>query len=440
MCSFQTVHVVSKSRNSRLCKGKPTPVSLILHSLSGFNDYNIGGREMAPALTDNRQDNLSRWLVFTSRFLVMFFLTGSVKTGGILFNSISGETSGTLAGFILLLPYALGRLCGIGFACLLLPVAVCMKDHFREDFASVMPLSMMGSFAGMIAVPPFMELCHVAYGDDGTFILFGALCLHLIPCGLLLRKPRFIVSANNDKLNESDDEHETIELLHNLDNGDENNQNVDTRWMQRLKTGIKKYYLLLISPVFVLFFIVSNTRKLPADGWTLFLIPHTIEIGFTSSEAAQTASIGGLAGMFGRVIASLSFKCQISPILVITFYYFINGVVFIIKEVFSSFQGSLALQFITSAINACFLSAQSGMIAGLLTYIVEPDNYKDAFGLLDFGNGILALMAGITPGYILDHTGHLNRAFILFGVISILNGTLMVVLWTLLHFKRKRSN
>ncbi|XP_071820199.1 monocarboxylate transporter 12-like isoform X3 [Apostichopus japonicus] len=418
----------------------------------------------------------------------MFFLTGSVKTGGILFNSISGETSGTLAGFILLLPYALGRLCGpissillnffsyrvlgtfggflvglgyiliglfanttvllivfslisgIGFACLLLPVAVCMKDHFREDFASVMPLSMMGSFAGMIAVPPFMELCHVAYGDDGTFILFGALCLHLIPCGLLLRKPRFIVSANNDKLNESDDEHETIELLHNLDNGDENNQNVDTRWMQRLKTGIKKYYLLLISPVFVLFFIVSNTRKLPADGWTLFLIPHTIEIGFTSSEAAQTASIGGLAGMFGRVIASLSFKCQISPILVITFYYFINGVVFIIKEVFSSFQGSLALQFITSAINACFLSAQSGMIAGLLTYIVEPDNYKDAFGLLDFGNGILALMAGITPGYILDHTGHLNRAFILFGVISILNGTLMVVLWTLLHFKRKRSN
>ncbi|PIK54408.1 hypothetical protein BSL78_08684 [Apostichopus japonicus] len=269
----------------------------------------------------------------------MFFLTGSVKTGGILFNSISGETSGTLAGFILLLPYALGRLCGIGFACLLLPVAVCMKDHFREDFASVMPLSMMGSFAGMIAVPPFMELCHVAYGDDGTFILFGALCLHLIPCGLLLRKPRFIVSANNDKLNESDDEHETIELLHNLDNGDENNQNVDTRWMQRLKT----------------------------DGWTLFLIPHTIEIGFTSSEAAQTASIGGLAGMFGR-------------------------------KVFSSFQGSLALQFITSAINACFLSAQSGMIAGLLTYIVEPDNYKDAFGLLDFGNGILALMAGITPG------------------------------------------
>ena len=43
----------------------------------------------------------------------MFFLTSSVKTGGILFTTVvSEDVTGAMSGFILILPYAVGRLSG----------------------------------------------------------------------------------------------------------------------------------------------------------------------------------------------------------------------------------------------------------------------------------------------------------------------------------------
>lgn len=66
-----------------------------------------------PASNLDRDILTQKWLVFIARFVVMFFLTGSVKIGGILFNNIaSGDMSGALTGFMLILPYAIGRLCG----------------------------------------------------------------------------------------------------------------------------------------------------------------------------------------------------------------------------------------------------------------------------------------------------------------------------------------
>lgn len=284
-----------------------------------------------------------------------------------------------------------------------------MKEHFGEDFASVMPLSMIGTYVSVATIPPIMEICRVSYGEKGTFVIFGAICWHLIPCGLLLRKPtssqksRQMLSSRETDEDEEEEEGaaEEIELLRKGDDGGDGLEITDrdepetSSWRQRILSSLIGVFRLFLNPIFLLFFIVSNTRKIPADGWTLFLIPHTIEMGFTPSEAATVASVGGLAGIVGRLLASISFSAKVSPILMFSLYYFLNGIIFIVKEMFDDV---LSIQFVGSAFNGCLLSAQSGMIAGLLSHILEPDDFKDTFGVLDFGNGVLALMAGIIPG------------------------------------------
>ncbi|KAJ8025481.1 hypothetical protein HOLleu_33049 [Holothuria leucospilota] len=369
----------------------------------------------------------------------MFFLTGSVKIGGILFNGVVSETmSGAMTGFILILPYAIGRLSGkqtfwrirrggglqtkkkiiiiiiiiiqtstwnfsgFGFGCLLLPVSLCLKDHFRDEFPSVMPLSMAGSYAGITVIPPLMELCRQAYGTEGTCVIFGALNWHLIPCGLLLRKPSRCETGAHSKIYDEDEGEEEIildekEIIRNRDTTVQEDGNGVT-WCEKIRSDMKKNLFLFADIIFSIFFFVANARKLPADGWTLFLIPHTIEKGFPSITAAQVASVGGITGIIGRFIASASFKINFSPLLIYAIYFYLNGVIFILMEWIQWLSESLIAQYVASAFNGCLLSAKSGMTPGLLVYILDESSFRTAYGLLDFGNGVLSLMAGFLPG------------------------------------------
>ncbi|XP_071828525.1 monocarboxylate transporter 12-like isoform X2 [Apostichopus japonicus] len=443
-----------------------------------------------------------KWLVFIARFVVMFFLTGSVKIGGILFNNIaSGDMSGALTGFMLILPYAIGRLCGpitsvlltfcsfrligtiggvlvglgyvliglvasspilhimfsiiagLGFACLLLPASLCLKEHFKDNYPAIMPLSMMGSYVGITILPPIMDLCRIAYGDSGTYIIYGALCWNLIPCGLLLCSP---VSSREDQelkmVDESHDDiddeltegyeeegYEEVEQREEGENLSHHSGTTTNSFVQSAYLNLKEYVLLFTNVWFCIFFVLGNLRKIPADGWTLFLIPNVIEQGFFSVQAATVASIGGFTGILGRVIAFYSFKVRLSPIFLYSVYYFVNGITFILMQGVPWLAQEYVPQFFGSAINGCLLSIQSGMTPGILVFIIESRYYKTAYGLLDFGNGVLTLVAGVVPGIFLDINGSFTFAFYLFGIISLFDGFLAMTLWILVRRRRMEN-
>lgn len=303
---------------------------------------------------------------------------------------------------------------------------MCLKEHFKEDYPAVMPLSMMGSYVGITVLPPLMEVCRLAYGSKGTYLIFGALCWNLIPCGLLLQSPsvtepenyqlvKEMKRSNDEDDNEQSDEEEEGDVMEREDSDNSLKKMIRNKNANAALSVIAEQMGVFKSGFFCLFFFVANMRKIPADGWTLFLIPHLIKRGLNSFQAAEVASVGGMMGVVGRVIACLSFKTNISPFILYGLYYLLNGVAFFMMEAFPRMADGFVPQLFGGGLNGCLLSIQSGMTPGILVFITEPQHYKTAYGILDFGNGVLTLIAGTVPGeyhiYSLHSTKYRHKSY-----------------------------
>ncbi|XP_071847900.1 uncharacterized protein [Apostichopus japonicus] len=319
-------------------------------------------------------DNKRKCSAFVARFFVTFFLTGSIKFGAVLFDPVStndGFTS-ALTGLLFILPYATSRLLGpginqlmnyfsprflaslggfifgagyvcsglcplcplylsifltmsgMGLACMLLPTVLCLKSSFGDNFRAIMPIAMLGSFAGVAVIPTVTVYVLNSYGTSVCFILFGASAWNLVPCGLLLqadhlRKENFKSeminlqqksyhdppSLRDDPTVPQEDTLKSAKDCHGISGA-----------IKSLLTNFEGSMKQLANLNFVMFFIVANVRKIPNDAWMLYLIPHTIARGLSPTSAATVGSIGGIGGLLGRLVASISFKTTRSiPIL-----------------------------------------------------------------------------------------------------------------------------
>lgn len=300
----------------------------------------------------------------------------------------------------------------MGLACMLLPTVLCLKSSFRDNFRAIMPIAMLGSFAGVAVIPTVTVYVLNSYGTSVCFILFGASAWNLVPCGLLLqadhlRKENFKSEMINlqqksyhDPASLRDDptvpQEETLKSAKDC--------HAITGAIKSLLTNFVGSMKQLANLNFVMFFIVANVRKIPNDAWMLYLIPHTIARGLSPTSAATVGSIGGIGGLLGRLVASISFKTTRSiPILLFSMYFILNGMIFIGMEIWGYSLDLSGLLYVASFLNGTFLSAQSGMVAGVLHLLVTPENYLLAFATIDAGNGVWALLAGYGPGkYICD--------------------------------------
>ncbi|KAJ8032038.1 hypothetical protein HOLleu_25446 [Holothuria leucospilota] len=146
---------------------------------------------------------------------------------------------------------------------------------------------------------------------------------------------------------------------------------------------------------FILFFLTANLRKFSANSWTLFLIPFLQEMGVDINRAVFMAAVGGIGGGIGRLMAAVSFRLQCaSPINIFAMYYMFSALIFFVNGFSSNCFYLTACAFVSGLL----ISAKAGMTSGILLEITGPEEFRQAFSLIQLGCGINALLAGFLSG------------------------------------------
>ncbi|KAJ8040614.1 Monocarboxylate transporter 12 [Holothuria leucospilota] len=422
---------------------------------------------------------IPKWIgSFLSLFMVNAFLMGSGKLFGVFFRQLSSQLglNGSVSGLIFVIPSAVSHImsplvgtlfarfscrqlgtcggfllgsnfiliglfatnwmhflllavgAGVGFGLLFFPAVISLHSLAGDNFLILMPLASTGSCFGVAVLPVISELFLQQYGLHAAFYLFGALAWHTIPCSLLLdSKPvRGAEKVIDHEVNRDAVQRDGQNIASTQDDG-------IFKIAFKFLITVGKQFRMFRYTLFVIIFIATNIRRFVSDTWTLFLIPHNVEMGLEKTTAVVVASFGGVGGIIGRLLAAVAFTktCAMSPLGALTVYYVLCGISFVAFEVVTN----VYYFYFCSFCNGLLLSAQSGMIAGIIAEVFEPPDFRDAFGLIDFGCGVFSLVSGYIAGGVYDLTGSFKMLFRISALVSVVSASLIVVVIIL----RKRS-
>lgn len=257
-----------------------------------------------------------------------------------------------------------------------------------------MPLATLGSYCGIVLLPGVVNIFHQTYGLRAAFCLFGAMCLNTIPCGLVL------VGGKNNQSPEMVTESDNKIKSDNTETLNQTNKKRDmcynVKWGQLFQRVFLDQFALFLDPTFTIFFITANTRRFPADTWTLFLIPYNQEHGLSITDAVLVSSFGGLGGIIGRLTVAALFRAThiISPLTLFAIYYCLNGIVFASFSLWNNFIFLIICGFSSGVL----LSVLGSSVAGIVVELSTPEKFGRTLGVVQLGCGISSILAGFLSG------------------------------------------
>ena len=92
----------------------------------------------------------------------------------------------------------------MGMAMLISPNEVLVGKYFRKRRSLALALAKCGVSLGNMATPPLITFLLDQYGLSGTLLLYGAVCLHSVPAGMLLRPTSFYSKRHRRRQRVSD--------------------------------------------------------------------------------------------------------------------------------------------------------------------------------------------------------------------------------------------
>ncbi|XP_030844444.1 uncharacterized protein LOC105445778 isoform X2 [Strongylocentrotus purpuratus] len=206
-----------------------------------------------------RGKNVSNWkwgyVIVLCKSIMMFFESGIAKSFGVLISEIVGRLDASYAsvGLVCSLPSTImmlscpvitfillrynhrvvamfgGIICavglgacafatstivfglclafsGIGRACVFHANTLLINDYFPEKFVLMNSLSYYGSMVGIMVLPIITDRSLEAYGYTWTFLILGAIKLHVVACAAALRRPfskDIVITKRKDSSNDS---------------------------------------------------------------------------------------------------------------------------------------------------------------------------------------------------------------------------------------------
>ena len=125
-----------------------------------------------------------------------------------------------------------------------------------------------------MVMPLLTQLFIDVYGWRGALLLIGGLNFHLIVCGALLQATTAVERNDVSEIPQTDRKH------------------IDTN------LGLN----LLKSMEFVSLMSVAIGSGYTIIGWTMYIVPHALDVGFEPYDAALLATVGGIGYVVGTVI------------------------------------------------------------------------------------------------------------------------------------------
>ncbi|XP_071826445.1 monocarboxylate transporter 7-like [Apostichopus japonicus] len=357
---------------------------------------------------------------------------------------------------------------GIGFGLINISTVVPLKESFGTSFATAYAVTGLAANVGIAVLPFLLKYLMGSFGDRTGMLIFGALSWTLIVTGAMLPsnkngkeekvKEDYSLANEDDALDDIDeepeketnlDEAERIETLttsdkltnfevsdmrrrpyERIENGD--NTNCDVK---RSKINIENIKILFIRfygvfqhhPALFLFMIVSSIQDHGYRSWSVFLIPYGEYLGIISEKAVLLSTIGGVAGIIGRLYCILLFSRYAMDVYL---GFALPSLLITVSYTISFFCDQFHVLAVVAALTGFSYAVMSSANSGLIPSCVCDDHFKVTVVTLYTLWGIMVQLGGITTGLVVDLTGSYRISF---GCLTVLSFLSYVVAfgWTL---------
>lgn len=268
-------------------------------------------------------------------------------------------------------------------------------------------LAIVGTGVGLstLITAPLSAYLIGSYGWRASYVIlaFIALCI-FIPCAVLLKRvPREVVTSNSVA--------KPGNSKSNYANEPKSNERREFTLLQAIKTG-SLWIMFSIWFLYAACFFIITTH----------IVPHAIDLGFTSMLAASLLSITGLANVPGRILLGMASDRFGKKRIAVICALFMGAAMLWLTE-----STSLWMLYLFAAV---FGTANGGLSPPLLAIVA--DNYGARhigaiFGILEIGWATGAAVTPALAGYIFDITGSYYFAFLL-GMLAMLIIVVLVLL------------
>ncbi|KAJ8048934.1 Monocarboxylate transporter 7 [Holothuria leucospilota] len=363
-------------------------------------------------------------------------------------------------------------LSGVGFGLVNVITIISLKETFESSYFTVAySVTQLPSYIGIAVMPPLLEYLQREYGEHIGMIVFGVLSWTLMLSGLFTPSGK-TVSKDEEEMNSDDNEifqtdqkgyGSTLgmqKLSHDVDREEALNETTNIEdctdrskvllnastttdgGKKRIKMKKEKYgdsndtivawrglkawiSIAKNHPEFLFLTVIIILLDDSYTSWSIFLVPYGEYLGLDSSTAVWLSTLGGIAGLVGRLYCILLFSVNgmnlyigvLIPVLCVTSAY-------VISLSYSSFY-VLAL---VSCLSGFGLSAQGCTLPAWFPSCVCEYNFKTVLYGSYVLSGIMTLTGGITTGGIVDISGSYRVSFASLAILSFIQA-IAVVFW-----------
>ena len=149
-----------------------------------------------------------------------------------------------------------------------------LYSYFDKHYDRATAYEMLGVGVGIMVMPLLTQLFLDIYGWRGAMLLLGGLNLHIVLCGALFRPTLKEVT----KVQREHKPKDTSSISEDLG------------------------FTLFKSINFISMISVSLGCGYVGTGWTVYIVPHALDLGYQPYEAALLATTGGIGYLLGSVM------------------------------------------------------------------------------------------------------------------------------------------
>ncbi|KAJ8047625.1 Monocarboxylate transporter 14 [Holothuria leucospilota] len=300
---------------------------------------------------------------------------------------------------------------GIGFGVASFSSFMVLQRHFEaRKLAQAITVYLLFDYVGIALLPLAMQYFLSSYGLHNSLLLFGALVSNTILCGVASRPPAIIKPDMRKK------ESMTVKLHSLPEKGTASFLEMCINYFSSLFQH-KHLEKLLVLEFFGYFIFVS---------WALFLVPLGESLGFSDEQAVLLSTAGGIGGLCGRMIGAFLFRINLgNPLTLALIPFLVTGLCFVVMVFIKYYYVIVILVFISGISQGL----NSSLIAMTPT-LVCTYHFPHAANIEYLADGIAMQFSGSISGIIKDVTGSVIHVYLFNAALSFV--MVPVSLWWIL--------
>ncbi|XP_046363196.1 monocarboxylate transporter 13-like isoform X2 [Haliotis rufescens] len=371
--------------------------------------------------------------------------------------SSTGIAISSVATDMVHLLFSCGAMIGVGNAFMHGPSLVMIGQYFNRRLSLANSIAIGGGSLGQFAFPPLVYFLFDTYGLRGTLLMIAGLMLHCCVCAAIMRPFRIATCepqqgqceecqslTSHQSLQEEEDEQgkekDLVQTVITCKHAGLDVENVDmnekypqvnlkgTRSTQEAKAGSNFHHdkdnrniccstnliglSLCWNPVFVLLEIASALANVGSTLQTIYIVPHSRDLGFDEKMTSLLVTIIGAADIVGKLCCGvLADTGWIKRYKLLVISLMISGTLGQFMSFFSSTTPIILYCVVIGLVGGCYFS----LLTPVLIDFLGIDNLPRSLGITLCCEGIASTVAPVLLGYLKDSTGTYLASFHLLG-------------------------